>query len=315
VSQAVSSWREEFTRALGDHLAGGDEAALLWAYDLGRKALADGLGVLDVTTLLDDALLAACQSASSPEESARMVSAAKDFMLECLSPFEMAHRGVREANTALRGLNELLEEQTRRISHELHDQAGQLLVAVYLALDELDHDLGSELVHGRLQRIKGLLDEIEDQLRHLSHELRPTMLDDLGLGPALEFLARNVAARNGLEVMVERVPEGRLSPRVETAVYRIVQEALNNVGKHARAAKVVVRVDREARKICCSIRDNGVGFDVSSVLGRGGAQGIGLIGIRERLAPLGGTLQIVSAPGEGTELLVTIPSDSSRASP
>jgi signal transduction histidine kinase len=312
VTIAVSAWQEQFGRALEEHLAGGEEAALLCAYELGRKALADGLGVLDVASLLQEALHRACQRARTPDESARLVEVAKGFMLECLSPFEMAYRGVREANTALRGLNELLEEQIRRISHELHDQAGQLLVSVYLALDDIGHTLPPS-ARSRLQGIRGLLDQIEEQLRHLSHELRPTMLDDLGLGPSLEFLARNASARTGLSVTVAGVPAERLSPRAEVALYRIVQEALTNASKHARASSVTVRVTCEAHKICCSIRDDGIGFDVDAVLARAGLHGIGLIGMRERLTPLGGALQIISSPGHGTELLVSIPGDSSRA--
>jgi signal transduction histidine kinase len=305
---APETWRAEFTRALQEHLAGGEEVALLSAYELGRKALGDGLGVLDVATLLHEALLGACSDAKTPEESARMIKAVEDFMLECLSPFEMAHRGVREANTALRGLNDLLEEQTRRISHQLHDHAGQLLVSVYLALDDLAHQVPS--VRPRLQGIRDLLDTIEEHLRRLSHELRPTMLDDLGLGPALEFVASRVSARTGVKVTVESVPASRLASSVEVVLYRVVQEALTNASKHARASNVRVRVEQEAGKIWCSIRDDGVGFDVAAVLANASAHGIGLIGIRERLAPLGGTLQVVSAPGRGTELLVTIPGDS-----
>lgn len=304
---AHETWRAEFTRALQEHLAGGEEAALLSAYELGRKALGDGLGVLDVATLLHEALLGACAGAQSPQESSRMIKAAEDFMLECLSPFEMAHRGVREANTALRGLNELLEEQTRRISHQLHDHAGQLLVSVYLALDELAHEVPG--VRPRLQGIRDLLDTIEEHLRRLSHELRPTMLDDLGLGPALEFVASRVSARTGVRVTVESVPPSRLASPVEVVLYRVVQEALTNASKHARASNVRVRVEQDAGRILCSISDDGVGFDVAAVIASAGAHGIGLIGIRERLAPLGGTLQVVSAPGRGTELLVTIPSD------
>ena len=302
-----ATWRERFGRVLEEHLSRGEEAGLLSAYELGREALGSGLGVLDVAGFVHGALLDAC--ASAPGDSLRAVKAAENFLLECLSPFEMAYRGVREANTALRGLNDLLEEQTRRISHELHDQAGQLLASVYLALDELAREL-SPAVAARLDRVKGLLDSIEDQLRRLSHELRPTILDDLGLGPALEFLAEGVSARNGLPITVEGMPGERLPARVETVLYRIVQEALNNVSKHAEASSVKLRVSSKERAIRCSIRDDGIGFDVSAVMERGGAEGIGLIGIRERLAPLRGTLDINSTPGGGTELVVTIPRDS-----
>ena len=209
-----ATWRDQFARVLEEHLSRGEEAGLASAYELGRAALGSGLGVLDVAGFVHGALLAAC--ANAPADSLRAVKAAENFLLECLSPFEMAYRGVREANTALRGLNDLLEEQTRRISHELHDQAGQLLASVYLALDELARELSPDAA-ARLERVKGLLDSIEEQLRRLSHELRPTILDDLGLGPALEFLAEGVSARNGLPITVEDMPEERLPARVETA--------------------------------------------------------------------------------------------------
>ena len=101
--------------------------------------------------------------------------------------------------------------------------------------------------------------------------------------------------------------EGRAGTSVETALYRIVQEALNNVTKHARATSVSVRLQQEARQIRCSIRDDGIGFDVPSVLARRGEQGLGLGEIRERLDALGGTLEIASARGQGTELRLTIP--------
>ena len=168
---AMADLQEEFTRALESHLADGGEAALLSAYELGRRTLAARLGVLDVATLLHEALLVACLR--RPDDGVTVVREAGDFALECLSPFEMAHRAVREANTALRGLNDHLEEQTRRISRELHDQAGQLLASVYLALDDLARDVPGD-VGERLLAVKGLLDRIEEQLRRLSHELRPT---------------------------------------------------------------------------------------------------------------------------------------------
>jgi signal transduction histidine kinase len=299
---AMADLQEEFTRALESHLADGGEAALLSAYELGRRTLAAHFGVLDVATLLHEALLVACLR--RPDDSVTVVREAGDFALECLSPFEMAHRAVREANAALRGLNDHLEEQTRRISRELHDQAGQFLASVYLALDDLARDMPGD-VGERLLAVKGLLDRIEEQLRRLSHELRPMILDDLGLVAALEFLGTGFAARHALEIRVHGRSEERLPGPIETVLYRIVQEALNNVAKHARAATVTIVVSRDARHVSCSVRDDGVGFDPQAT--RGGDHGIGLMGIRERLSPLGGVLSIASGPGIGTELRVTIP--------
>ena len=294
--------QEEFTRALERHLAEGGEAALLSAYELGRRTLAARLGVLDVATMLHEALLVVCLR--RPDRSLDMVREAGEFELECLSPFEMAHRAVREANTALRGLNDHLEEQTRRISHQLHDQAGQLLASVYLAIDDLVRDVPPDM-GARLQGVKGLLDRIEEQLRRLSHELRPTILDDLGLLAALEFLGKGFAARHRLEIHVHGRREERFLEPTETVLYRIVQEALNNVVKHAQASTVTITVERAGQRVTCSVRDDGIGFDPAVT--RAGDRGIGLIGIRERLVPLGGVLRIDSAPGQGTEVCVAIP--------
>ena len=212
----------------------------------------------------------------------------------------------KQAEQALRSLNERLEEEAKRIAHALHDEAGQLLSSVHLSLDEFAHDLSPE-VRGRLHPVKELLDQIEEELRRLSHELRPTILDDLGLLPALEFLADRVARRSGLAVTVQGETQGRLAPMVETALYRSVQEALTNTVRHARAKRVNVEIRRDEDAIHCAVRDDGAGFDVSMVLSRRGERGLGLTGIRERAGALGGTLVIRSAPGKGTELLIAIP--------
>jgi signal transduction histidine kinase len=218
----------------------------------------------------------------------------------------MAYRAVAEANTALRGLNDLLEQQTRRISHELHDQAGQLLAAVYLQVDDLVRDLPGD-ASDRVKSIRDLLDSIEEHLRRISHELRPTILDDLGLVAALEFLAEGVSARAGLAVTVDGPRLTRFPETTELVLYRIVQEALTNVCKHAHAAAVRISVRQQDQEIQCCIADDGVGFDAHAALAGAGARGIGLMGIRERLMPLSGALRITSAPGRGTELLVTVP--------
>ncbi len=302
MSRPAAGLQAEITQALREHLARGGEAALLSGYELGRKALADGLGVLGLAAVLQEALVAAC-----PPDAPRareVLQSAQEFVLECLSPFEMAHRQAREANTALRGLNDMLEEQTRRISHELHDQAGQLLASVHIAIDEVAKN-APPATAAQLRSVRELLDRVEEQLRQLSHELRPTMLDDLGLVTALEVLAEGVAARTGMSVTVDGPRDERFARPVETVLYRVAQEALTNVARHARARRAWVRVARAGARVCCAIRDDGVGFDVAAVMERGSPQGIGLIGIRERLARVGGTLRVTSSPGSGTELCAT----------
>ena len=217
----------------------------------------------------------------------------------------MTHRGFRESNIALRHLNQTLEQEIKRIAHALHDEAGQLLASVYLALNEVARNLPP--AREPLLQVKGLLDQVEGELRRLSHELRPTILEDFGLLPALKFLAEGVAARTGLFITVEGESDPSLSPLLATTLYRIVQEAFNNVTKHAKASQVHVTIQRDLQTLRCSIRDNGVGFDVSSLSARSGERGIGLIGTRERVNSVGGSFSLLSTIGQGTDLVVTIP--------
>lgn len=294
----------QYRSALRDYVTGGGEGALQRAYDLGRRALDEGLGVLQMASLHHDAMQSVLPDTVGGV--ARTVKAAAVFFAESLSPFEMAHRGFREANAALHRLNQALEQETRRIAHALHDEAGQLLTSVHLALKDAGRDL-PPAARKRLQEVRSLLDRIEDHLRRLSHELRPVILDDLGLIPALKFLAEGVSMRTGTLISVDASTDGRLPSLVEATLYRSVQEALTNVAKHARATRVAVHLQQEGREILCSIRDDGIGFDAPTVLARPGGGGLGLVGIRERIEALGGTHRIVSAPGRGTELAITIP--------
>jgi signal transduction histidine kinase len=303
--ETMEKLEDQYTSALRDSIVGKGESALHQAYELGRRALADGLGVLDMAAMYHKALAAGLPRDSTPEETALMLEAGASFFAESLSPFEMTHRGFRDSNIALRHLNQTLEQEIKRIAHALHDEAAQLLASVYLALDEVAGNLPPAREH--LLKVKGLLDLIEGQLRQLSHELRPTILDDWGLLPALKFLAEGVTARTGLFIKVEGESAPALSPLLATTLYRIVQEALTNVTRHAKATQVKVTLQHELQTLRCSIKDNGVGFDVSSLSARTGERGLGLIGIRERLHSVGGSPSLVSTPGRGTELVITIP--------
>jgi signal transduction histidine kinase len=199
------------------------------------------------------------------------------------------------------------EEEARRIARELHDEAGQLLASVHIALDDLAQRLPEGV--GTVRRVHELLDRVEGQLRRLSRELRPTILDDLGLTPALEWLAQGVAERTGMTVSVQ-APIGRLPSAVETVLYRVVQEALANTMRHAQANSVVIEVRQADGTVHAMVRDDGQGFDVEAVLARRGDRGLGLIGMRERVDAVGGRLLVASAPGRGTEVVVTVPVNS-----
>ncbi len=202
------------------------------------------------------------------------------------------------------GILHAREEEARRIAHELHDQTGQLLASVHIALDNLVRQVPEQA--GTVQELHGLLDRVEGQLRRLSRELRPTILDDLGLAPALEWLAQGVAQRTGLTVTVDARVE-RLPPAIETALYRVIQEALTNATRHARAKSITVEVREDGPIILAVVRDDGKGFDVDAALARRGEPGLGLISMRERVEALGGEFAIGSVPGKGTKISVTIP--------
>jgi signal transduction histidine kinase len=214
--------------------------------------------------------------------------------------------GQRRLQDLSRKLLEAQEAERRRMAHELHDEAGQLLASVHLALESTISGLPPQWRAG-FHQVRSHLDAIETQLRCLAHELRPTLLDDLGLLPALQALARRVAARTGLCIRVDSTIEGRLAPAVETALYRIMQEGLTNITKHAAATHVDLQLWRDDERVHGRLHDDGMGFAVERVMGQPERRGLGLLGIQERVKVLGGTLQIGSAPGQGTTFQITLP--------
>lgn len=301
-----NAFEDRYRSALCHHTVHGGEAGLRKAYELGRKAIHDGRSLIEIASLHHQALSVLVKEAKDAERRAGFLRASADFLAESLSPYEMAHRGFRDAVKALRQLNETLEEEIKRIAYAVHDEAGQLLVAVHLALAEVSRELPKTQQH-RLGRIEQLLDQVEKQLRRYSHELRPTVLDDLGLIPAIRFLAEGVSKRTNIPIQIKTTFAGRLPGAVEIALYRLVQEALTNATKHAKARRVSIQVRRIGRVLCCTIQDDGTGFDVRAVQSDRGRRGLGLIGMQERLTAIGGSFSIDSAPGHGTRLLIRVP--------
>src|SRR5205823_3993640 len=149
----------------------------------------------------------------------------------------------------------------------------------------------------QMGRVEELLNQVEKQLRRYSHELRPTVLDDLGWIPAIRFLAEGVSKRANLPIHIKVAFAGRLPSTTEVALYRVVQEALTNAVKHAKAGNIWVRALRDEFVLCCSIEDDGAGFDVKAVQSDCKRRGLGLTGMKERLHAIGGTLMIDSVSG------------------
>jgi signal transduction histidine kinase len=202
----------------------------------------------------------------------------------------------------LRRINAALEAQARSIGQALHDEAGQVLTAAFNALAEATNVVPS-CAGAHLDEVKRHLDAIEDQFHRIAHELRPRILEDLGLVPALRFLADGLRIRRGISVTFAASVDRPVPMPVETAVYRLVQESITNISKHAHAQHVVLEVEERGGFLKCRIRDDGVGVKVAQQP----PSGLGLIGIRDRVQVLGGTLMLDSAPGQGTALTVTIP--------
>jgi len=294
-----------YPKSLQNYLGGGGESALQQAYEIGRSALNAGIGLVAIADIHHAYLRKLLAQVAANDERERILTGAAQFFAECVAPYEMTYGGFREANTALRHFNEVLEQEAKRIANALHDEAGQLLVAVYIALQNLCSDVPA--VQPQILKVTQLLDQIEVQLRRLSHELMPALLNDLGLVPALRYLFEGLAQRSQMQISIDAVPEKRLPRRIETTLYHVAKEALHNVIKHARATAVWVTFQRKAGSISCRIRDNGVGFDPASIAVRRGEQGFGLIGMRERLSVVGGEMQINSGNGRGTELVISIP--------
>jgi len=193
------------------------------------------------------------------------------------------------------------EDERRALSRELHDEVAQAFSAVLLEAENLLDLDPAPKVRAHLDSIRGVAENGMNEIRNMALLLRPSMLDDFGLLPALEWQAREIAKRTGLRVQVASVLSGELPEEHKTCVYRLVQEALNNCARHAQASAVEVSVRSEAGQILVTVEDDGSGFDPQRV------RGLGLLGMEERARHLGGTFHIDSKPGRGTLLSVTLP--------
>jgi PAS domain S-box-containing protein len=205
----------------------------------------------------------------------------------------------------------LLEDERRRISRELHDEIGQALVAIRMGLEGGRQLLpaGSDALRSEIGRASDLARDTVDRLRHLAYELRPPSVDLVDLNTLLEGLCSDVNRRARLPVAYRGPGDlPAVDPAVKLTLYRVLQESLANAVKHSGATRVSVGLDLTDGAIVLTVEDDGSGFDVARVL-RGGAEGqaIGLVGMRERLQMLGGTLELDSVKGRGTRVAARIP--------
>ena len=205
------------------------------------------------------------------------------------------------------------EEERRTIARELHDEVGQVLMAVKVELALAEKQLGASSGH-LLRDAQSISDSALHTVRDLSHLLHPALLDDLGLPAAVEWYLEPFGRRHGLRVSLRHQGMAcRLRPEIEIAAFRIVQEALTNVAKHAHASSCQVFLERCDDKLLITIEDDGAGFDLAMVETPGAHRGLGLLGLRERVWQLLGTIRVVSAPGRGTTIRVELPVPDSTA--
>jgi PAS domain S-box-containing protein len=219
-------------------------------------------------------------------------------------------RAEQERLELLRRIVTTQEDERRRISRELHDQLGQSLTALRLKLEGLKGEAGeSSKLQGRITELVEVAQRLDADVDFLAWELRPSALDDLGLTVALSNYAHEWSKHLGVKVNFHSagLEDARLAPLVETSLYRIAQEALNNVSKHAEATSVDLLLERRGHNAVLIIEDNGQGFNPDEMTLSAGGRGMGLIGMRERAALVGGSIEIESAGGEGTTIFVRIP--------
>jgi signal transduction histidine kinase len=209
----------------------------------------------------------------------------------------------RVARDTLRRIVEGQETERARMARELHDQTGQALTSILLGLRAIE-DADADQIHDRVAGLRELVTEALQDVRRLAVDLRPTTLDDFGVVTAIQRLCGDVAAKSAISVDFHATREGGRMPReVESCLYRVVQEALTNVIKHAGADHVSVLLAPGDRDLTLIVEDDGTGFAPSQV----SPDRLGLVGMRERVALVGGSLTVEAAPGAGTTLRVTVP--------
>ena len=328
MNNRVSRLSRQYAATLRRYLVRQQEAFLQQAYELGRKAIASGLGVLDMARIHRQALVSCLSRARSAEKITGVLEAAETFFMETLSPFEATHRGFRGVNKALQRRNAQLaaltsdlrnlssqllhvqEEERKHISRELHDEVGQALTVLNTNLGMLQRNgtVDSALLKKKIAATQMLLAQTMETVHRFARKLRPAMLDELGLLPALRSYLKNFAERTGLHVRFVASPEAEhLNNDQKTVVYRVAQESLTNVVKHAHASHVTLSLRKLSHGLQVEIKDNGKAFEVDQQFSGRARKRLGLLGMRERVRLVNGRFAVKSRPGKGTVVRVVIP--------
>ncbi len=325
---------EKYRDALQNYLVKSGETALQEAYELGRQALISGLGVMAVASAYHTALATVLSGASSSEENARLIQMASIFFTESLSSFEMAQRGYQETIVQLRELNKALEQQREqlrglsahlesvreqertRLAREIHDELGQTLTAMKMDLVWCKHNFheNQDILEQKIQSMANLIDTTSQAVHLISTELRPGILDDLGLIDAIKWQLQEFQVRTGITCQLTSLIKGHLSitPEHSTAAFRIFQETLTNVARHANANAVEVILKKRHENLIMEVHDNGRGITDSEIAD---SKSFGIMGMRERVLLCHGDMQIYGQPGKGTTITMQMPLDKPHSLP
>ena len=330
----------QYQAALRDYLAGAGEMALAHAYELGRKAVSEGLGVLEMMAIHRKTLDNVLGDVAKHGEG-NLVVKAEEFLAESLSPFEITHRAFREANVKLHLLSEHLqsvrEEERSQIARDIHDELGQSLTCLKMDLSwvnnrlSTDHSLRSspstnpgnsarkpqsklrngtkpkrqESLQAKTVTMLKLIDRTIQTVRRLSSELRPALLDDLGLAATIEWQMQEFKTRTGIKYKLTLPSKDLiLDQKRSTAIFRIFQETLTNVVRHSNATRVSISLRKKADNLILRVKDNGKGIAENEI---SDAKSLGVLGMRERALLLGGEVHITGADGKGTTVTVRVP--------
>jgi signal transduction histidine kinase len=335
---------ERYMETLRTYLSGADESGLWRAYELGRESLASGVGLLDLLLVHRDALDRNFEDPLTPAQVVRLTDAegALDFLLEALAPYEMAQRvwqeetddAPRRADVARKAAArqrralgrtmqavERLEEERRklaadlvdaeekernRIAAEVHDDSLQVLSALDMRLHSMARGEDDEERSRSLESVREIVRLAGERLRNLVFDLRPPELERVGLSAVLRASLERLSAESGIEVELHDELEAPPPADGGIVIYRITQEALANVRKHARATGVVVTLRQEDGGCLVQIRDDGQGFDPTENGGHA-SKHFGLTVMRERAETVGGWIRVESLPGEGTVVEAWVP--------
>jgi signal transduction histidine kinase len=223
---------------------------------------------------------------------------------------KQAEEALKRSESQLRLLSwrilEIQEKERARIARDLHDQLGQEIVYLKMKAVMLAEQLSSgSVMHNQAMELVNLADQLQNDSHRIAANIRPGMLDDLGLSKAVQWYAEEFERNTGLSCIVDTsAAQMDVPPPIATAAYRILQEALTNIWKHANAVQVEIEVITQVETVVLSISDDGIGFDHHSVLKRGA---LGLLGMQERAQLAGGKLTMSSSPGKGTNITVILP--------